>query len=322
MPLVSVIIPVRNGECFLRETISSVLNQTLQDFELIVVDEASEDHSKEIVQSYGDPRIKIIASDFKRVSKARNYGTRFAQGKFLAFLDQDDLYTPDRLATCVKALQTYPEAGLVYTKLQTIKHFSSPLSVNTLNVPLRFHSENVYPRLVEGNFLTTTSNLFISKEIFWEVGGFNESLRCASDWDFFLRVAKKYKVVHVPAVQLLYRIGHLSVSSNARQMETDCLQIIRREFQDMSPLLKPSKKRAALRNLYHYLFSKGSCYGRFWTEGLWVIKYWWLANWYRKFHWQWLSINTLKLALFCVPRPLRLKLYLLKSFRPRPANLL
>src|SRR3712207_3352824 len=114
MPLISVIIPVYNGEKTIQETIESVLNQTFPSFELIVINDGSHDSTLDIVSSIKDPRIKVFSYPNAGLSASRNRGISVACGEYVSFIDADDLWTPDKLEAQYKALQANPQAAVAY----------------------------------------------------------------------------------------------------------------------------------------------------------------------------------------------------------------
>src|SRR4028118_518511 len=115
MPQISVIIPAYNAERTIRETIESVQQQTFLDLELIVINDGSKDRTVELVQSIKDDRLKIFSYENGGVCVARNRGIDHANGEFIAFLDADDLWTPDKLELQAAALKQHPEAGVAYS---------------------------------------------------------------------------------------------------------------------------------------------------------------------------------------------------------------
>ncbi len=114
-PKVSVVIPAYNAMTYLPETITSVLQQTYTDFEVVVVNDGSTDKIEEWIVQISDPRIKLVSQANLGLAGARNTGIRESQGKYLAFLDADDLWEPTKLEKQVKILEKNPEVGLVYT---------------------------------------------------------------------------------------------------------------------------------------------------------------------------------------------------------------
>ena len=115
MPLISVIIPVYNAEATIKETIDSVLNQTFTNLELIVINDGSKDSSLSIISNIKDSRLKLFSYDNAGVAISRNRGIKKASGKFIAFIDADDLWTSDKLEAQLKALQSNPQAAVAYS---------------------------------------------------------------------------------------------------------------------------------------------------------------------------------------------------------------
>ena len=116
-PLVSVIIPAYNAQKYIREALDSVLAQTYSSFEIIVVEDSSTDDTAKIIKSYIDPRVKFVHQEKKGQTAARDEGMRRASGKYLAFLDADDVYLPQKLERQVGYMEAHPECGLCYCDL-------------------------------------------------------------------------------------------------------------------------------------------------------------------------------------------------------------
>src|SRR4030095_13333348 len=130
MPKVSVIIPTHNRAEFLRSAITSVLNQTFQDFEVVIVDDASKDHTQEVIANFNDKRIKVIHNPFSRVDAgARNIGVISSDGEYVAFLDDDDEWLPEKLKIQICSLaNSPPEVGGVCTYSFIIEKWSGRVS--------------------------------------------------------------------------------------------------------------------------------------------------------------------------------------------------
>jgi glycosyltransferase involved in cell wall biosynthesis len=126
---VSVIIPVYQVEKYIEATVKSVLSQTYKDFELLIIDDGSPDKSIEICQQFSDPRIRIIHQENRGVAAARNHGIREAQGEYLAFLDADDLWMPEKLAKHVEHLDNNPEVGVSFSRSAFIDEADNPLGI-------------------------------------------------------------------------------------------------------------------------------------------------------------------------------------------------
>src|SRR5919199_3452363 len=251
MPLISVIIPVFNGEKTIQKTIESVLTQTVTDFELLVINDGSQDGTLEIVERIQDVRIKVFSYPNAGPSTSRNRGIDLATGEYISFIDADDLWTPDKLEAQLKALQANPQAAVAYSWTDFINesnHYLRRGCYLTLN-------GDIYANLLVVNFLENGSNPLIRKQAFSEVGTFDESLRAAEDWDMWLRLAARYHFVGVPSPQILYRQSSHSMSCNIYRQEASSLEVIKRGF-TMAPESLQRLKKRSLSNIYKYLTFK------------------------------------------------------------------
>jgi glycosyltransferase involved in cell wall biosynthesis len=248
MPTISVVIPVYNGETTIAETIQSVLNQSFVDTEVIVINDGSQDATLEIVSRIKDLRLKVFSYPNAGLAASRNRGTSHSVGEFISFIDADDLWTPDKLETQLRALQENPQAAVAYSWTNYIDELGQVLnrgSYMTVN-------GNVYPKLLLVDFIASGSNCLIRRQALTEVGGFDESLTAAEDWDMWLRLAVRYPFVGVPSAQVLYRISTNSMSSNVYRQEIESLQVIEKAFAQ-SPDSLAYLKPLALANLYKSL---------------------------------------------------------------------
>lgn len=251
MPKISVIIPAYNSEETIAKTIQSVLNQTLANFELIVINDGSQDSTLDIVTKFTDSRIKVFSYPNQGVSASRNRGLNHAVGEFITFLDADDIWTRDKLEMQLQALEDNPEAKIAYSWTDYINEndeFILSGSHTTFN-------GDIYEKLLINNFLDSGSNPLIYKQALIEVGEFDQSVTPAEDWDMWLRLADKFKFVAVPKVQILYRFRANSGSSNLNKQEKVCLEVLRRGY----TALEHQKKEIwdiSHSNLYKYLTCK------------------------------------------------------------------
>lgn len=251
LPKISVIIPAYNSEKTISHTIQSVLNQTFTDLELIVINDGSQDSTLKIVTQIKDPRIKVFSYSNAGGNISRNRGLQRAVGEFVSFLDADDLWTPDKLQSQLKALQENATAKVAYSWTDYINtNGEFILSGKRVNV-----NGNVYENLLLNNFLENGSNPLICRKSLIKLGGFDESLSAAQDWDMWLRLASKFDFICVPSVQILYRISTNSVSCNLVRQEKSCLQVLERAYKERPSALKHSWN-LSLANLYKYLVCK------------------------------------------------------------------
>jgi len=251
MPTISVVIPVYNGETTIRETIESVLNQTFQDFELIIINDGSQDATLEIVDHFQDPRIKVFSYQNAGLAASRNRGISHTKSEFISFIDADDLWTADKLEAQLRALQENPTAAVAYSWTDYINESSQFLR------PGGHISANgdVYAKLLVVDFLENGSNPLIRRQALIEVGGFDESLNAGEDWDILLRLAARYHFVAVPSPQILYRLSTNSMSANVVRQEAACLQVLKRAYKQAPESLQ-HLKRDSFANLYKYLTFK------------------------------------------------------------------
>ncbi|BAY12820.1 glycosyltransferase [Calothrix sp. NIES-2098] len=251
LPQISVIIPAYNSEKTIGQTIESVLNQTFADWELIIINDGSQDSTLDIIAQFQDSRIKVFSYLNAGLPISRNRGLEHAVGKFVSFLDADDLWTSDKLDAQLKALQANPQAAVAYSLTNCIDEKNEFLRRGTYIT----ETGNVYAKLLVINFLENGSNPLIKREAIDIVGGFDEYLKAAQDWDIYLRLAAQYDFVAVPSPQILYRVSNNSMSTNVIRLEEACSAVIERAFKQ-APISKQCLKKDAVANLYKYLLYK------------------------------------------------------------------
>ncbi len=251
MPTISVIIPTYNSEKTIQRTIESVLNQSFTDFELIVINDGSQDLTLDIISRFNDPRIKVFSYPHAGGNVSRNRGIQAAIGEFVSFLDADDIWTPDKLAKQFQALQAETTAKVAYSWTDHIDENGDFLS-SGMHITA---NGDVYQQLFMANFLENGSNPLIYREALIELDGFDESLNASQDWDMWLRLAQKFNFVAVPSVQILYRISANSVSSNLLRLEKSCLFVLEKAYQ-ARPSIGKHTWSISLANFYKYLTCK------------------------------------------------------------------
>ena len=249
--MISVILPVYNGEKTIQRTVESVLHQTYSEFELIVINDGSQDNTLNILSNIADPRIKIVSYANAGVSASRNRGIALATGEFISFIDADDLWTAEKLAAQLNALQTHPTAAVAYSWTDWIDENDRPLRPGGRSTV----SGNVYEHLLLRDFIESGSNILVRRSALDTVGLFDETLSFAEDWDLWLRLAAQYEFVGVPAPQILYRVSAHSASCNVWQMEAGSLQVINRAF-SQAPQALQSLKSQVLASRYQYFTIK------------------------------------------------------------------
>jgi glycosyltransferase involved in cell wall biosynthesis len=196
---ISVVIPLYNHEAYIDAALESVQAQTLSPCEIIVVDDGSSDHGfKRVLSCAGrDPRIIAWTQPNRGAHHAINAGIHRATGEYIAILNSDDRYHPERFARCFKHLCEHPEAEAVCSALSFVDGKGRVRSNSWYQDALAFYrgSGDLLLALINGNFIMTTSNLFIRRRAF-EALGFFSPLRYAHDLDFFLRLLVSGREIH------------------------------------------------------------------------------------------------------------------------------
>lgn len=232
MQLVSVIIPVYNVEEYIADTVRSVLEQTYSNFEVLIVDDGSPDRSVEICEAkFDDPRIRIIRQKNRGLAGARNTGIRHANGEYLAFLDSDDLWHPEKLAKHIDHLNHSPQVGVSFCP-SALMDEEGQLLGKYLMPQL---TDIDIPCLLRGSPMGNGSTPVIRREVFAEIRFsenrygtvenfyFDESFRQSEDIECWLRIAilTDWKFEGIPEPLTLYRVNTGGLSANfIKQLES------------------------------------------------------------------------------------------------------
>lgn len=197
--IVSVILPVYNGEQFVSRAIESVLNQTYKELELIVVDDGSSDNSLDVVQSYADSRLKVFTKENGGPASARNLGIQHCSGEYIALIDQDDLWYPTKLQKQVATIHRKNCALVHCDALSIYEDGSRPAQTWSVLYPPK--SGRVFRELWHQNFVLSSSAIF-RKSIISKVGLLSEDHKClgVDDKEYWLRIALKYEIGYVHEV--------------------------------------------------------------------------------------------------------------------------
>ena len=183
--MISVIIPLYNKEHFVAKTIESVLTQTYQDFELIIVNDGSTDHSADVVSTFSDARIRFVEQANGGVSSARNHGIRLAKGEFIAFLDADDLWHSDFLEQMLNLYKAYPIFSFFCCAQDNRIIPTLPQGISIIKDHCKYY------------YIYCTGSTIIKRHIFEEVGYFREGVQLGEDLDMWLRISCKYHTVYI-----------------------------------------------------------------------------------------------------------------------------
>ncbi len=224
MKKISVIIATYGVENFIAATVQSVLEQTYQNFELLIIDDGSPDRSLEICQQFTDPRIKIICQENQGVSAARNTGIRHAQGEYLAFLDGDDLWLPQKLEKHVEHLDNSPDVGVSFSRSTFIDEAGKSLGTHQMaklegittsdffcDNPIGNGSAAVIRREVFEAIKYQDNLLGITEDVY-----FDERLAQSEDIECWMRISIKtdWQIRGIPETLTLYRVNPDGLSAN------------------------------------------------------------------------------------------------------------
>jgi len=189
-PIVSVIIPTYNRAKCIKRAIGSVLNQTYKNVEIIVVDDGSTDNTKEVLKTFIESKkIKYFYQKNKGPSAARNLGIKNSKGEYIAFLDSDDEWLPEKLGKQIRLFQNSKDKKLGFVGCNVIVVMETTGDLFKYKFP---RYKNFFEFLLSGPFMWTPSIILTKKKIIEAVGLFDENLRFYEDWDIWIRIARKY----------------------------------------------------------------------------------------------------------------------------------
>ena len=224
---VSVIIPTYNRATSIGASIQSVLDQTWQDFEIIIVDDGSTDNTRQVIEEFKDDRIRYICLEKNGgASHARNIGIGQAGSEFIAFLDSDDEWMPEKLEKQMQVmLQASDKVGLVYCRMRGSRGNEEPIICPELSLKKEGLAGNLLRNLVRSNVIGTPAML-VRKKCLEQTGGFDEGLRCLEDWELVLRIAERWEIAFVDDILVEVHFSQGSVSGNSKgYVETRCYLI-------------------------------------------------------------------------------------------------
>lgn len=189
-PLISVIIPTYNRATLVKRALASALDQSYQNTEIIIIDDGSTDKTSDTIKNFEDTRIKYYycKKNSGGPTKPKNLGVKRSKGKYIAFLDSDDYWLPQKLALQLSLFEKSKDPKLAIVG-------STALIDRGIGIKKQYRYDEIrkdfYQRILAGNFVLSCSSLLIKKNLFKEVGFFNESLKVGEDWDFLIRVFQK-----------------------------------------------------------------------------------------------------------------------------------
>jgi hypothetical protein len=224
-PLVSIVITTYNHARFLAEAIESALRQTVTPGEVIVVDDGSTDDPGSVVSRY--PQVQLVRQPNQGLAAARNTGWRTARGRYVVFLDADDLLLPEALASNLQRFAERPECAFVYGSFHFIdsagEHVDSYICTTMVG-------EDAYACFLQGNCIGMHATVMYRRDCLEEVGGFDPQMRATEDYEMYLRLTRRYPVIGGMECIAAYRRHDTNMSSDIPLMLDTALDAMRRQL--------------------------------------------------------------------------------------------
>lgn len=225
-PLISIVIPAFNAEMYLLDAVRSAQSQVHQNIQILIIDDGSTDKSLELAVncSKKDPRIQVISQANAGLSSARNTGLRHATGDYVSFLDSDDTIHPLKISRQIAELER-TGAGIAFCDYYTTDEALVPQAISQTR-----------PKLADISAQLPLQNVFpphaalVRREVVDQVGGFDESLPSAEDWDYWIRCAEVTSMVHVPGALCAYRRHSGQMHNDRQRMRISQFRVIRARY--------------------------------------------------------------------------------------------
>ncbi|MEN9578289.1 MAG: hypothetical protein RJA70_1298 [Pseudomonadota bacterium] len=246
-PLVSTIIPTYNRSVEVLRAVRSALCQTYDRQEVLVVDDGSTDDTEAQLSSHFGTRIRYLKKANGGVSAARNFGMREARGEFIAFLDSDDEWRSDKLRLQVEFLTAHPEFGLVVTDIEWVDPNGETTRVERRREHFPASGDVLASALREPTI--TPSTAMLRKRVVDEVGEFDVALKTAEDIEYYLRIARRYKVGLIDQALTKYMAGHESLSAPSGAF-VDYVRVMEKFIDDNADRITAVERRQALFSTY------------------------------------------------------------------------
>ncbi len=221
-PLVTVLMPLYNGEKYIEETMKSILFQSYKNFELLIIDDGSTDNSINKIKMFSDKRINFIKNNNNiGQTKTLNKGIRLAKGKYIARIDQDDVNHKERLDLQVKYLEENPEIALIGTSINFIDHKGEHL-INRESI--KGHTQIINYFCVD-NQIPHSSAIF-RRNIAIQLNGYSENYKICQDFEFWIRLAKHFKIDNLKETLVSIRIHDSQSLKNRKTKKNHFIEII------------------------------------------------------------------------------------------------
>ncbi len=245
-PLISVITPTYNRADFLGEAIDSMLAQTYDHFEMIIVDDGSTDDTRALVERYqSDPRIRYFYQENQGQSVARNQGIAASKGQYICFLDSDNAWLPVRLERSIEAFRQNPSADIVYADNITIDEHGQEVGRDDMS---RYSGRITY-HLLKDNFVSINTCI-IRRYCFEAMGGFSPDDRLAEDYGLWLRFSTRYNFRYIPEFWSKYRVMDDQISSDKDKRFWSNERLLKQFLQEFPEAVTANEARRGMSFFY------------------------------------------------------------------------
>jgi glycosyltransferase involved in cell wall biosynthesis len=272
-PRVSVVLTTYNGASrgYLVEAIESVINQNYQNYELLIVDDGSTDHTRKQCRRFlDDPKVRYLHQENKGLAGARNTGIQASSGEFICFLDDDDVWKPDKLQRQIDFIEAKLSRidtwGLIFTWLELIDSRGKVISFRGNRAEGR-----IYKKLVLENIIEAPSSVLVRRGVFEHTGLFDESLPSCEDWDMWLRISQKYLVFPVKEYLVKYREHQNTMSADSDRMLSSAMMVLDKVLRETPEEICPKLAYASLcinRSVVFFAAEEYQSFRKFFLRGV------------------------------------------------------
>ncbi len=243
VPQFSVVIPTYNRAHKVVRAVGSVLAQTISDYDVWVIDDGSTDQTGELLEPYRD-RIHYVCQANAGAAGARNHGILASSGQFVAFLDSDDRWAPDKLEAVAAAIRMAPDTGLFYSQCEVVDEAGNLLWIDRS----RRIESSAYRPLLLGNFLATSSAIVRRDALEW-VGEFDSTLEPCEDWDYWLRLSRRFPITLVPQPLVIFEYSSADKMTARTQHFLEAHDRVIEKALRLDPSLDLQTRQAVLANI-------------------------------------------------------------------------
>ena len=232
-PLVSVVIPTYNSSKWIIETIESVINQSYKNLEIVIVDDGSSDDTEIVLANFIQNNNNVEIQYFKISNSgpacARNFGVSKCKGDFIAFLDSDDLWLKEKIHIQIEYFLTYPDVDLLTTNVEIIDKKGTHIGYSRKKFPRK--TDNLYLYYFSGRITMNTPTIMVKKNVFLDIGGFNQNMIHREDHYFLMCVSRQYKIININKFLVKRRVHSESISFDYKSFTNDPHSLIKSYYQ-------------------------------------------------------------------------------------------